>query len=78
MTDTTPESPASYERVSFWFRFVVLYEVRRFWEQRGVWILIRLIPRNVKKWIVVQSAVKARWNGHPTDVTYKEMVEVYE
>jgi hypothetical protein len=65
-------------RVRSWFQFVVLYEIRRRWEQRWVWWIIRLIPREIKKWIVVQSAVKAQPNGaYPGEVTYREMHDVW-
>lgn len=56
----------------------IRYELRRRWEQRWVWIVMRCIPREVKKWVVVQAAVKAKWDGHPTAVTYAEMYKVYE
>lgn len=60
-----------------WWKFVVMYEAKRFWEQRAVWWVLALIPAEVKKWIVVQSAVKAEWEGNPGLVTYREMVNVW-
>jgi hypothetical protein len=61
-----------------WWRWTFCYEVRRRWEQRWVWRIIALLPRELKKWVVVQAAVKAEWDGHPTSVTYVEMARVYE
>lgn len=64
-------------KARFWLRHVAGYEIQRRWEQRWVWRLIALIPKGVKKWVVVQAAVRAEWDGHPTAVTYVEMIDVY-
>lgn len=57
-----------------WNRFVLLYEINRFWEQCGVWWVIRLIPRGVKKWVIVQAAVKAGSGNNPK---YNQMHDVF-
>lgn len=63
--------------MKFWIRYVVWYEITRQWERRWVWWAIALIPRQLKKWIVVQAAVRADWDGHPPSVTYVEMAKVF-
>lgn len=53
------------------------YALQHFYESRLVWAIIKLIPRDIKKWIVVQAAVRASDGGSPDSIGYKEMYEVY-
>jgi hypothetical protein len=62
------------ERFKFWLRHVLGYEVKRRWEQRYVWRLIRLVPRELKYWIVVQAAVTGE-RGNPGNVTALTLME---
>lgn len=53
------------------------YILHHFYENRLVWWILKLIPKNIKMWIVVQAAVRAANGGSP-DVTYSQMYEVFK
>lgn len=52
-------------------------DVKRIWHKHLVWKVLRLIPREVKYWVVVQAAVKGSHTGSP-DVTYSDMIRTLE
>lgn len=48
----------------------------QWWANHGVWWFVRLVPRDLKKWIVVQAAVKAAGDHlNPGEVTSLQMME---
>lgn len=68
--------PSARNPRDVWWDFK--YTIRFYWSNRVRGKLMRLVPRGVKKWAVVEAAVKVKWDGHPTAVTYMEMVDVFE
>jgi len=55
------------------------YIIHHYWTSRLVWKVIRLIPRDVKKYVVVQAAVRAQKGDQaPDTITYDQMAKVYE
>jgi hypothetical protein len=51
--------------LAYWFRIK--------WENRLVWWIIKLIPGEIKFWIMVRAAVRSAPEGAPGDMTYKNM-----
>jgi hypothetical protein len=59
-----------------WLCFV--HDAERWYQQRFVWKLLRLVPRSLKYWTVVQAAVKAAEGGNPGVVTSLQMMGTLE
>lgn len=57
--------------------FTVYERLDRFWRMNAVWWVLRVVPRSVKYYVVVQAAVKNE-QGNPGEVTATEMLKKYE
>lgn len=49
-------------------------DVDRFWRRTLVWYVLKLIPRGVKQYVVVEAAVKNE-QGNPGEVTASTMLK---
>jgi hypothetical protein len=66
------------DRPSPWgMRYSIREVIDRAWRLHIVWWIIRLIPRQVKYYVVVQGAVKDN-DGNPGARTAEEMLRVFE
>lgn len=55
-----------------WLEFKAPF--RFYWNNRWRWRLLKLIPRRVKYWIVIETATKGE-KGHPGEVTAMTMLD---
>jgi hypothetical protein len=58
-------------------RYSVREVIDRAWRMHVVWWVLRLIPRQVKYYVVIQAAVKDN-DGNPGYRTAMEMLEVLD
>jgi hypothetical protein len=78
-------------QAKLWYEEMLLSELRRHprawksilkdycnrqWETRIVWGVLRLIPAEVKYWVVVQAAVNTQGDGGPDAISATDMLKV--
>jgi hypothetical protein len=55
--------------------YTVREDIRHLWETRLVWKVLRLVPREIKYWTIVQAASRSVSDGSIYTITYDGMLK---